>query len=121
MQEKQSMDIGTCPVNAIHETTACVPISISPFAETEQISIENVGTPVINCGGEPCCGIVNGRFDFTISQTMKINIPIVFGADIVVGEAHIQNDSTTGCINGECSTCNCAEIDSVTEEEDIAL
>lgn len=111
MQEKQSMDVGTCPVNASHETTACVPVSVSPFADPGPISIENCGAPVINCGGEPCCGIVNGRFEFTVSQTMKINIPIIFGADIAVGEAYVHNGQTTGCINGECTSCSCSECE----------
>lgn len=109
MLEKQSMEIGTCPVNAVHETTACVPVSISPFAEPGQISVENCGAPVINCSGEPCCGTVNGQFEFTVSQKMRINVPIVFGADISVGEAHIQNGLTSGCLDGECSTCSCPE------------
>lgn len=115
MQEKQSMDVGTCPVNASHEATACLPVSISPFAEPGSISIENCGAPVINCGGEPCCGIVNGRYEFTISQKMKINIPIVFGADIMVGETYVQNGQTTGCIEGECCTCNCSECENELE------
>ncbi len=112
MHEKQSMDVGTCPVSATHETTACLPVTISPFAEPGPICIENCGAPIINCGGEPCCGTPNGKFEFTISQKMQINIPIVFGADIMVGETYVKNGQTTGCINGDCCTCNCAECES---------
>lgn len=118
MQEKKSMDVGTCPVNATHETTACVPVSICPFAEPGPISIENCGAPVVNCGGEPCCGVVNGRFEFTISQKMKINIPIIFGADVAVGEAYVNSGQTTGCINGECCTCNCSECEDTAETDE---
>ena len=105
------MDVGTCPVNTTHETTACVPVSICPFAEPGPISVENCGAPVIHCGGKPCCGTVNGRFEFTISQKMKVNIPIVFGADITVGETYVKNGQTISCIDGECYTFNCSDYD----------
>lgn len=117
MNEKQSMDVGTCPVNAGHETTACVPVSISPFADPGPISIDNCGAPMVNCGGEPCCGVVNGKFEFTVAQKMKIHIPIVFGADITVGAARIRSGQTSACINGECSTCRCSEYDSDCEKD----
>ncbi|MGN0183240.1 MAG: hypothetical protein ACI4DP_12670 [Candidatus Ornithomonoglobus sp.] len=109
MNEKPFIDVGTCPVNASHETTACVSVSICPFADPEPISVENCGAPVVKCGGEPCCGVVNGRFEFTVAQKMKINVPIVFGADIAVGTAYIHNGQTTACINGDCSTCSGSE------------
>ncbi|MGM9936144.1 MAG: hypothetical protein ACI38A_02260 [Candidatus Ornithomonoglobus sp.] len=117
MNEKQAMDVGTCPVHARHETTACVPVSICPFADPGPMTVENCGAPVVRCGGEPCCGVVNGRFEFTVSQKMKINIPIIFGADIAVGTAYIHNGQTTACINGECSTCSCSEYEREHERE----
>lgn len=109
MQEKQSMDVATCPVTACHETTACVPVSISPFADPGPISIECCGTPVVRSGCEPCSGIPNGHYEFTVSQKMKINIPIAFGVDIMVGETYVHNGQTSGNIEGECCTCNCAD------------
>ena len=107
--EKQSMDVATCPVTASHETTACVPVSISPFADPGPISIECCGSPVVRSGGEPCYGIPNGHYEFTVSQKMRINIPIAFGVDIMVGETYVHNGQTNGVADGECCICNCAD------------
>ncbi|MCI8405019.1 MAG: hypothetical protein HFE49_08985 [Clostridia bacterium] len=112
MQDKQCMDVATCPVSASHETTACVPVSISPFADCGPICIECCGGPVIHSGGEPCCGTVCGRYEFTISQKMKINIPIAFGADVLIGETYVHNGQTTGSVDGDCCICDCSEFES---------
>ncbi len=111
MQEKQSMDVATCPVTASHETTACVPVTICPFADAGPIDAECCGSPVIRSGDESCCGVPNGRYEFTVSQKMRINIPIAFGADIMVGETYVHNGQTNGVADGECCTCNCLELE----------
>lgn len=115
MQDKQSMDVVTCPVTATHETTACVPVSICPFADYGPISIESCGCPVIHSGSEACCGIVNGRYEFSVSQKMKINIPIAFGADIQIGDTYVHNGQTCGTVDGDCCTCNCSECENTLE------
>lgn len=109
MQEKQSMNVGACPVTACHETTVCVPVSISPFAESGSISIECCGSTVIHGGCDSCRGTVNGIHEFTVSQRMKLNIPIAFGADVIIGETYVQDEETSGFIDGDCCACNCSE------------
>ena len=56
MQEKQSINVAACPVTASHEATACVPVSISPFADACTVDVECCGSPVIHSGDESCCG-----------------------------------------------------------------
>lgn len=111
MQEKQSINVAACPVTASHEATACVPVSISPFADACTVDVECCGSPVIHSGDESCCGTLNGSCEFTVSQKMRINIPIAFGADIIVGGTYVQNGQTSGITDGECCNCNCFELE----------
>ena len=101
MNEIQSLEIRTCPTVSTHDTTVSVPIQSVPFA--------NPGTVVIQCCGAPCitegtspAGKVNGSCCFTVSQTMRIDIPLVFGASVLLGETYVQCGGTTGSIEGQC-------------------
>lgn len=108
MQERKLTDVVSCPISASHETTASVPVVITPFADPGPISVECCGCPSVQSGNEPHCGTINRRYEFIISQKMQINIPIAFGADVVIGETYVQNGQTSGMIDGECCTCNCS-------------
>lgn len=43
---------------------------------------------------------------------MKINIPIAFGADVLIGETYVHNGQTTGSVDGDCCICDCSEFES---------
>lgn len=111
MDKKQSMDVAACPVNASHETTACVPVKIKPFANPGKVSMECCGCPTIKMGDDDCSGTLNGCCEFTVSQKMKIDIPITFGADISVGETYVKCGKTEGSADGDGCICSCAEPD----------
>lgn len=109
MEKKPTMDVAACPVNASHETTACVPVKIKPFANPGKVSVECCGCPIIKIGEAECCGTLNGCCEFSISQKMKIDIPVTFGADIKVGETYVQCGRTEGESDGDGCICSCVD------------
>ena len=115
MTEMQSLEIRTCPTVSTHYTTVGVPVSIVPFANPGTISIQCCGAPEISVGTAPA-GEINGCCDFTISQTMRIEIPMVFGASVLMGETHVECGGTTGAAEGNCG-CGCEEAVTAEEEE----
>ncbi len=115
MEEKQSMYVGTCLSCVNSSSTACVPIKICPFADTETISIECCGSPVIRESCDDCRGTINGRNEFTVSQNIMVSIPIVFGADVVVGDTYVQNGQTTVSTDGSCCSCT-ADVEALTDK-----
>ena len=117
MTEMQSLEIRTCPTVSTHYTTVSVPVSIVPFANPGTISIQCCGAPEISPGNTPT-GEVNGCCSFTISQTMRVEIPMVFGASVLMGETYVECGGTSGTAEGDCG-CGCEE-ETVTAEEDEA-
>lgn len=114
MNEMQYLNDNSCPTVIKHDTTACVPVCIKPFAEPGPVVVECAGNPEIQCGCEKCGGTENGCCEFTISQKMRINIPIAFGSNVNIGEIFVSCGRTEGTIDTECP-CN---IDMLTEDTD---
>lgn len=100
----RASEVRTCPTVSTHETTVSVPTSIVPFANTGTISIQCYGSPEISDGLTPA-GTVNGYCNFTVSQTMRVEIPIVFGANVLTGETYVECGGTTSTNDEECE-CN---------------
>ena len=115
MTEMQSLEIRTCPTVSTHYTTVSVPVSIVPFANPGTVAIKCCGEPEI-CEGTDPAGEVNGCCRFTISQTMRVEIPLVFGASVLMGETYVECGGTTGAVDGECAECaEAAETEEETE------
>lgn len=102
MSEMQYLGDNACPTVTKHDVTACVPVCIRPFAEPGPVVVECAGNPEIrsDCGRGDCeeCGCC----EFTVSQKMRINIPIAFGAGVQVGEVHVSCGETQGTIDPDC-------------------
>lgn len=115
MHEMQYLGDNACPTVSSHETTACMPVCISPFAEPGQVVVECTGAPVITNGYNTCGGTANGCCEFTISQSMRIDIPVSFGANVQIGETYVSCGLTTGTID---QNCGCGGESSVFSSED---
>ena len=79
-----------CETKAIQTATICVPVTIAPFAKVGTIVTECCGRPEISqkhCG---CKGVENGNCKFTISQKIKVEIPVEFGANTTVGGTFVD-------------------------------
>ena len=80
----------TCPVLGFQDVTVGVPVEIKPFAHVGKIKTECMGKPVIKRGTTSCEGKPGQVCKFTVSQKIRIEVPVVFGAKTKVGEAGID-------------------------------
>jgi len=57
-----------------------VPISVKPFAKPHKPEVSCIGNVEIHPGIKPCPN-KSDRFDFTVSQKIKVKTPVEFGAE----------------------------------------
>ncbi len=80
----------TCPATGYQKVGVCVPVTITPFAETGKTRTKCCGDPVVVSGDMPCAGKKNGVCTFTISQTICVEVPVKFGAEATVGDTYVD-------------------------------
>lgn len=78
-----------CPVLSQQDVSVCLPVEIKPFADVSKIKTECIGKPMIkSC--DHCKGKEKESCNFTITQKIRVEVPVVFGAETKVGKAHID-------------------------------
>lgn len=93
----------TCPAVGYQSASICVPVTVTPFAQTGMTATKCCGTPVVTPGREVCNGMKNGSCVFTITQDICVAVPVEFGAVATVGDTYVScnevsdNDICTGC------------------------
>ena len=80
----------TCPTVGYQSASICVPVTVTPFAQTGSTVTKCCGTPTITQGRDICGGVKGGSCLFTISQDICVAVPVEFGAEAVVGEAYVN-------------------------------
>lgn len=94
----------TCPAIGYQSASMCVPVTITPFAQTGATYTKCCGNPVVVPGRISCVGERNGSCSFTISQDICVAVPISFGAIASVGDTFVScngasaEDICTDCI-----------------------
>ena len=78
----------TCPSVGYQDVVVCVPVEIKPFAEIGKIKTECLGKSVTS--HEECKGSIKNTCRFSISQKIRVEVPVEFGAKTEIGEAHID-------------------------------
>lgn len=79
-----------CPVMGTQDVLIGVPVEVKPFAEVGRVKSECIGKPIINRGSLICEGKPRETCKFTISQRMRIEVPVAFGAKTQVGQARVD-------------------------------
>ena len=79
-----------CPVLGTQDVMVGIPVEVKPFAEVGKIKTECIGKPIIVRGSSTCEGKPKDTCRFTISQKMRIEVPVAFGAKTHVGQARID-------------------------------
>lgn len=106
-EEKVPQKPKTCPALGIQNATVCLPVKVSPFAVTGPVKLQCCGEPIVlpSCGH--CHGKVNGTCEFTISQKIRVELPVEFGATVNIGETFVE----CGCAKNEepDKDCHCHE------------
>lgn len=93
----------TCPAVGYQSASICVPVTVTPFAQTGMTTTKCCGSPVVTQGREVCGGIKNGSCFFTITQDICVAVPVEFGAVATVGDSFV---SCNGASEQDiCSTC----------------
>lgn len=85
-----------CPTMGYQDVTVCVPVTIKAFGEVGNAKTKCLGKAVILSGCDACMDSSGDVCKFAVSQKLRIEVPIVFGARAEAGEAIID--------------CDCAEI-----------
>lgn len=99
----------TCEAEAFLPITVCAPVTVTPFIRRLPTTTFCCGSPVINNFPEipPCPGVENGACTFTISQDICVRVPVVFGANSLVGNPFVEcgeatsEDVCTNCGEGD--------------------
>ena len=90
MDEKELLNQNLCPALGYQEIDVCVPVTIKPFGDAGDVTTQCMGEPVISSNCEGCTGYAGRICKFTVSQKLRVEVPIMFGADAVVGEALVD-------------------------------
>lgn len=80
----------TCPAVGYQSASICVPVTVTPFAQTGAPITKCCGNPVVTPGLATCSGVRNGACTFTISQNICVAVPVEFGAMAAVGDAFVE-------------------------------
>ena len=84
-----------CPALGFQDVMVGVPVEVKPFAEVGKVKTQCIGKPIIRRGTKECEGKHKETCKFTISQKMRIEVPVMFSAKTEVGPAKVD--------------CNCQE------------
>lgn len=90
MAELNITNAQICPGVASQAATVCLPVSIKPYVATGPSCVQCCGDLIMT----PCCnhckGKVNGCCEFTLTQKIRIDLPIEFGASVHVGDTYVD-------------------------------
>jgi hypothetical protein len=88
-----------CSAIGQQEVNVSIPITIKPFGEAGNAKTQCLGKPVITSGISEFQGKPGGVCKFTISQKLRVEVPVIFGARAEVGDAAVG----CGCAEGNMS------------------
>lgn len=76
-----------CSAVGYQDVNVCIPVTIRTFGEAGNAKTQCLGRAIISSGCDKCQGKPNNSCKFTISQKLRIEVPVIFGARAEVGEA----------------------------------
>lgn len=90
-----------CSAVGYQEVDVCVPITIKAFGEVGNARTHCLGKSVVSAGSPAYAGKPGETCQFTISQKLRVEVPVIFGARAEAGDAIID----CGCV--EKPDCRC--------------
>ena len=93
---------GGCDTEVYQRLSVCVPVTVTPYAYAGDVTTACCGDPVVTPGTDVCEGSTGGSCYFTVSRTLCLTIPLVFGAQAETGAP------STDCL-GASATETCAD------------
>lgn len=104
---QNTLETQACPAVGYQSASICVPVTVTPFAQTGATVTKCCGNPVVTSGRDICGGVRNGACVFTISQDICVAVPVEFGAVATVGDTFVScgdtsaDDICTNCAQNE--------------------
>lgn len=92
-----------CSTVGCQEVDVCIPITIKAFGEVGNAKTQCLGKSVISSGFDACSGKPGEVCKFTISQRLRVEVPVIFGARAEAGEAIIDCGCTKKADNRCCT------------------
>lgn len=86
----EEMDSTGCSAIGYQDVNVCIPVTIKPFGEVGNARTRCMGNAVISEGCDKCAGKPGNVCKFTISQTLRVEVPVIFGARAEAGEASVD-------------------------------
>lgn len=109
--ERQEFLDGGCPTNAFEEMNVTLPVTVHAYANVGNVLLSCMGPSVVTRNSDDTPGYHGATSKFTISQRLRVDIPVVFGADADIGEEHVyftSSDSPDPPVeNNSCNCCKC--------------
>lgn len=99
-EKKEVRDKAGCSAVGYQDVNVSIPITIKPFGEVGNSKTQCLGKPVVTSGIDECTGKHDKLCKFTISQKLRVEVPVIFGARAEVGDATVD----CGCAE---SVCDC--------------
>ena len=87
---------GKCSHVCVQYADVSVPIKLNPYSNVGYVKVECCGEPEVVCRVKPECSKSKGC-EFTITQTMRVKIPVEFGAVATVGDTIVECGKCGGC------------------------
>lgn len=95
-----------CSIMGYQDVDVCIPITVKAFGEVGNAKTQCLGKSVISCGCDACAGKSGEVCKFTISQRLRVEVPVIFGARAEAGETIID----CGCTE-KTDCCSCTEFE----------
>lgn len=89
-EKDKDMDKVGCSAAGFQDVNVCIPVTVKPFGEVGNAKTQCIGKAVVSSDCDHCPGKPGGVCKFTISQKLRVEVPVVFGARAEVGEASVD-------------------------------
>ena len=100
-----------CPTVGSQTATVCLPVKVNPFSVAGPPKIECCGEPRVMPACDHCHGKINGACEFTISQKIRVEIPVQFGATVDLGNTYVDCERAKGEKDEHGCGCKCDDDD----------
>ena len=90
-ENKECFDITACEKFVCKAFDVSVPVTVTPFAIAQKPEVKCIGDVEVTNGIEHC-DERKKDFEFTITQKIKVKIPVEFGADTCFEESCSEED-----------------------------
>lgn len=110
---KNKVDKTGCSAITCQDVDVCIPVTIKPFGEAGNVKTTCEGKARIKAGCDHCPGKPGGVCKFTISQRLRVEVPVIFGAKAEIGEASVE----CGCAKSDCDCESYEDQDTEPETE----